>query len=228
VAVRIWLASLDDVDLTAARGSFSAAELARAKKITSIERRERFLGRRWMARSLLAAATGEAPAELVIERRCERCGGLHPANPLPAEAGEVWWSASASSGFAAVALAEWRVGLDLERRAERRRWRGIASRFFSEAEGLAIAGSPQRFLDFWTLKEAYLKALGLGLPGGLRSLDCAGLAPAEDGWSTSDAHPGWRFRNFETEPGFAAALAVEGSPDSIEVRRWTAETGEAG
>lgn len=226
MAVRIWLASLDGVDLTAAQGSFSAPELARAEKITSEDRRKRFLARRWIARSLLAGATGEAPGELVLERRCERCGGLHPANRFPTEAGEVWWSASSSNGLAAVALAEWRVGLDLERRAERRRWRGIAGRFYTEAERDAIAGSSQRFLDFWTLKEAYLKALGLGLSGGLRSLDCAGLAPAADEWSASDAHPGWRFRNFEPEPGFTAAVAVEGVPDDIEVRRWSPEIGE--
>ncbi len=228
MAVRILLASLDDVDLTSAHGSFSAAELARAEKITSDERRERFLARRWVARSTLAGATGEAPGELVLERRCERCGGLHPANPFPVGAAEVWWSASSSDGLAAVALAGSRVGLDLERRAERRRWRGIAGRFYTDAEREAIAGSPQRFLDFWTLKEAYLKALGLGLPGGLRSLDCAGLAPQAGEWSASDAHPGWRFRNLDTEPGFAAAVAVEGTPDSIELRRWTAEIGEAG
>jgi 4'-phosphopantetheinyl transferase len=228
VAVRIWLASLDDVDLTPAHGSFAAAELARAEKVTADDRRERFLARRWMARSLLAEATGEEPGELVLERRCERCGDLHPANPFPTGAGEVWWSASSSDGLAAVALAGSRVGLDLERRAERRRWKGIAGRFYTEAEREAIAGSPQRFFDFWTLKEAYLKALGLGLPGGLRSLDCAGLVPAADGWSATDAHPGWRFRNLDTEPGFAAAVAVEGTPDSIELRRWTAENGEAG
>lgn len=178
-----------------------------------------------MARSLLAGETGEAPGELVVERRCERCDGLHPANPIPVGAGEVWWSASSSDGLAAVALAEWRVGLDLERRAERRRSGKIASRFYSEAEREAITGSPPRFLDFWTLKEAYLKALGLGLPGGLRSLDCAGLVPAGDEWSATDAHPGWRFRNFETETGFAAAVAVEGAPGGIELRRWSAEIG---
>ncbi len=98
----------------------------------------------------------------------------------------------------------------------------------TEEEWRAVTESPARFLEFWTLKEAYLKALGLGLPGGLRSLDCTGLAPAGGGWSTSPAHPGWRFQNFHPEPGFVAALAVEGAADSIELRRWDPTTGEAG
>jgi 4'-phosphopantetheinyl transferase len=215
------LASLDDVDTAPARGSFSTDELNRAEAIASPERRERFLARRWMARSLLAAATGKEPGELVLERRCERCGELHPANPLPGEGErEVWWSASSSGDLAAVAIAPSRVGLDLERRGERPRRERIAGRFFNPEEAREAAASPARFLELWTLKEAYLKALGLGLPGGLRSLDCAGLAPAEDGWSASDAHPGWRFRNLDLDPVLVTALAIEGAPDGIEIGSW--------
>jgi 4'-phosphopantetheinyl transferase len=227
MAVQIWLAALDDVDLAAARGSFSAEEMARAERMGSSSLRHRFLARRWMARVLLARATGEDPGRVVLERLCERCGGLHPASPLAAVEGEVWWSASSSASLAAVALAGCRVGLDLEKQRERPRWERIASRFYSEEERLAVAGSPTRFLEFWTLKEAFLKALGLGLPGGLRSIDCTGLLGSEDGWSESTAHPGWRFRRLEPEPGVIGAVAVEGAPDSIELRRWSADAGEA-
>jgi 4'-phosphopantetheinyl transferase len=190
--------------------------------------RQRFLARRWMARSLLARETGEAPGALILERRCERCGELHPASPLDADGHSVWWSASSSAGLAAVAIADWRVGVDLEQQRERPRWERIARRFYSEDEARTVAGSPARFLEFWTLKEAYLKALGLGLPGGLRALDCTGLSPAGGEWSASAAHPGWRFRHLDPGPGFTAAVAVEGTPDSIELRRWTPDVGEAG
>jgi len=222
------LTSLDDVDLDPAQGSFSAEEVKRAESIASPERRRRFLARRWMARSLLAAETGEDPAELVLERRCERCGELHPASPLAGATGqEVWWSASSSGGTAAVAIAPSRIGLDLEQKRERPGWERIAHRHFNDEEARE-AGSPTRFLELWTLKEAYLKALGLGLPGGLRSLDCAALAPAEHGWAASDAHLGWRFRNPDLDPDLVAALAVEGVADSIEVGSWKAEIGGSG
>lgn len=225
MTVRIWLTSVDNVDLSRARDSFSADELTRAGRMASADLRNRFLARRRMARTLLARETGEEPAALVLERRCERCGELHPTSPL--DGGDVWWSASSSAGLAALAIADCRVGLDIEKRGERPQWDRIARRFFSEDEYRAVADSPTRFLELWTLKEAYLKALGLGLPGGLRSLECTGLAPAPTGWSTSAAHPSWRFRGFEPEPGFAGALAVEGAPDSIELRRWSADAGEA-
>jgi 4'-phosphopantetheinyl transferase len=196
MTVRIWLTVVDEVDLAPARGSFSAAELARAEAMASPTRRQRFLARRWMARSLLARETA---------------GGSRP----------VCWSASRSAGLAAVAISDQRLGLDLERSHERRRWEWIARRFFSEDERRAVAGSPSRFLEFWTLKEAYLKALGRGLPGGLRALECTSLSLAAEDWSTSAAHPGWRFRNLDLAPGFVAAIAVEGAPGGIEVRRWT-------
>jgi 4'-phosphopantetheinyl transferase len=226
--VRIWLTCVDNADPSQARNSLSPGELKRAEEMASPQRRRSFLARRQMARQVLAEATGTAPAELVLERRCERCGELHPASPLGGAGEPVWWSASRSEGLAAIAIAHRRVGLDLERRDARPRWERIARRFFSAAEHRAIGGSPERFLELWTLKEAYLKALGLGLPGGLRALECTGLEPAAGGWSETPARPGWRFRNLEPAPGFIAALAVEGAVDSIELRRWEPDAGGAG
>ncbi|MET0557216.1 MAG: 4'-phosphopantetheinyl transferase superfamily protein [Solirubrobacterales bacterium] len=218
--VKIWLTSLDDVDPTPARGVLSADELARADRIVSSRRRRRFIARRWVARTLLAQETGTAAEELVLEQRCQRCGELHPASPLVAAGRRVWWSATSSAGLGALVIGKRRVGIDLERRVERRRREGIARRFFSEGERFAMAGSAVRFLELWTLKEAYLKALGKGLAGGLDALDCARLEPADDGWSSGTEHPGWRFRNLEVDPGFVAALAVEGEPEGVQLRYW--------
>ena len=48
----------------------------------------------------------------------------------------------------------------------------VAERYFSAAEAaqlraLTSDAQPRRFLQLWTLKEAYLKAIGTGLAGGL-------------------------------------------------------------
>ncbi|HET6998259.1 MAG TPA: 4'-phosphopantetheinyl transferase superfamily protein [Solirubrobacterales bacterium] len=212
---------MNKVDPAPASGLLSGDELERAAQIGSASLRQRFLARRWMARALLARETGGDPRGLVLERRCERCGKLHPASPLLAGGRSVWWSASNSGGLAAIAISASRVGIDIERRRERPRWERIAERFYSEDERRALAGSPTRFLEFWTLKEAYLKALGLGLPGGLDRLECTGLSPSVGAWSTSAAHPGWRFQNLRPQPGFVAAVAAQGAPDGIELRRWS-------
>ena len=128
--VQIWLTSVDNAGPPPARGVFSSEELARADRMSSASLRAGFLRRRWMARAVLSRVTEVEIGELVLERTCERCGGLHPASPLDG-AGGVWWSASSSGGLAAVAIAERRVGIDLERRRERPRWEQIARRYYS-------------------------------------------------------------------------------------------------
>ena len=105
---------------------------------------------------------------------------------------------------------------------------GIARRRYSADEQRAVAGSADRFLEFWTLKEAYLKALGVGLAGGLDSLECTGLSRSLGDWMESGAHPGWRFRQLQPRPGVVAALAVEGSPERVELRRWAPDAGGDG
>jgi len=65
------------------------------------------------------------------------------------------------------------VGVDLQHVESRRRTADIARHHFSHAENawLDDAG-PDAFYMLWVLKEAYLKARGTGLAGGLDSLDC--------------------------------------------------------
>ncbi len=66
------------------------------------------------------------------------------------------------------------VGVDLEYRHSRRATMKVARRFFREEEVAALqvcSGARQRdrFYDFWTLKEAAVKARGEALVPGLRS-----------------------------------------------------------
>jgi len=65
------------------------------------------------------------------------------------------------------------VGVDLQHVESRRRTADIARHHFSHAENawLEDAG-PDAFYMLWVLKEAYLKARGTGLAGGLGSLEC--------------------------------------------------------
>jgi 4'-phosphopantetheinyl transferase len=63
-----------------------------------------------------------------------------------------------------------RVGIDVEKLSSVSL--AVADRFFSAAEvaelrALPADTQPRRFMQLWTLKEAYLKAVGTGLAGGL-------------------------------------------------------------
>ncbi len=76
------------------------------------------------------------------------------------------FSLSHSGGWVVCAVGEYPLGVDLEQLREIRR--GVPERFFSKEEcALLAALPPDSFFDFWTLKEAAVKASGEGLARGL-------------------------------------------------------------
>jgi 4'-phosphopantetheinyl transferase len=106
------------------------------------------------------------------------------------------------------------VGIDVEaiRGSETRR--DIAARFFSDAEQRYLSAcAPHeyalRFVELWTLKEAYIKALGTGLSHPLDSFSFT----FGDGGIVFDPGSGvsprqWQFAVAIPSPGFCLAVAV--------------------
>jgi 4'-phosphopantetheinyl transferase len=76
---------------------------------------------------------------------------------------------------ACAVIRERDIGIDVENAMRRGRHLKVAERFFGDAElrvirALAPDRQQRRFLEFWTLKEAYLKARGSGISLPLRGL----------------------------------------------------------
>jgi 4'-phosphopantetheinyl transferase len=71
-----------------------------------------------------------------------------------------------------------------------------------------------RFFDYWTLKEAYAKARGLGLSLDLTkiqfALEASGEARASFATELGDESRRWAFRRISLRQGYAAAIAVGG------------------
>jgi 4'-phosphopantetheinyl transferase len=91
--------------------------------------------------------------------------------PYFPELPDAHFNISHSLGYAALAISNAPVGVDIERlsRVERIKDRGrFAARAFAKDE-LENVGGALDFLDIWTRKEAYLKLDGRGLAIGLRS-----------------------------------------------------------
>jgi 4'-phosphopantetheinyl transferase len=92
----------------------------------------------------------------------------------PSEVQDLRFNLSHTRGMVAFAVTrEHDVGVDVENRTRRLRHRELSERFFGAAEvealrALAPEERPRRFLEVWTLKEAYLKARGLGISVPLR------------------------------------------------------------
>ena len=123
----------------------------------------------------------------------------------------------AHSGVAAT-----EVGVDVESFARAEGIVPLASRVFSAAEraqldALPATDRPERALSLWTLKEAYIKARGMGLSLPLQQISFLFDGPNADGPDTIrfqvaqgvDDDPGrWRFCRFD-HAGHRIALAVE-------------------
>jgi phosphopantetheinyl transferase len=76
------------------------------------------------------------------------------------------WRISSSSreNIALFALARDRIGVDLELGSVvEPAWNVLSQQESAALRALPEAGRPEAFLQLWTAKEAYLKALGLGL-----------------------------------------------------------------
>jgi 4'-phosphopantetheinyl transferase len=106
----------------------------------------------------------------------------------------------------------------------------LPPRFFAPAEAAALASLPAseqqvRFYEYWTVKEAYLKARGLGLALPLDgfAVSFPPNAPPTIAFTSIDDRPE-RWQLFLAEPceGFRLALAIdrEGSDVPIVLREY--------
>jgi len=123
---------------------------------------------------------------------------------------------SHTDGRAVIALARGEIGVDVEARGRRGDLRGIARHFFAkpEVEALCDLQGPalaERFFDTWTLKEAYMKARGIGISLGLGRF---WFSQGDDGAiaisfapQIEDDPESWSFRRFDLAAEHPAAVA---------------------
>ena len=169
------------------------------------------LGRE-MARTLVGSAL-DVPPEAWIWRE-----GPHGRPEIGAPASRLHFNLSHSAGLVVCALSRDRaVGVDVEDLTRRAPDPAIVSRYCSPVEAEDVCtqadGWRDRFLTYWTLKEAYLKARGLGISVHLSdiSFTLAAGDQARIGFrgSLAGTDERWRFHLAHLEPHHLAAVAVE-------------------
>lgn len=176
-------------------------ERAQAGRFRVDAARRRFVVSHAALRLILGRITGTAPESLRFARHCGHCGSTRHGKPhLPGSSG-LDFSLAHSGGLALIAAAQGRrVGVDVERVRPGTDVLAVAHHALSPAERLEIESASadeerrRAFFRCWTRKEAYLKARGVGLAGGLDSV----------------AGPGWQIRSLRAPPGYMAAVAAEG------------------
>ena len=138
---------------------------------------------------------------------------------------------SHSEGYALFAFTQDReIGVDIEYVHAFGEMEEIAKGFFSSDEHLALktlskAEKKTTFFNFWTRKEAFVKAVGMGLSHPFDQIDvsqCPGrpvLAMKNDRCSGKESL--WSIHDLNAVPGFAAAFAVEGRNFSLQCWQWS-------
>lgn len=109
------------------------------------------------------------------------------------------------------------IGVDIERTDRALRVHEIADLCFSEEEAASLRQysgemSKIQFAELWTLKEAFLKALGVGLLGSLASVSFRLKEPTHiefAGPSIVDPHE-WHFALFEPDDNVRLGVAIQG------------------
>ncbi len=164
------------VGLVEAIGSPHAIEACRAVLSSEeTERAERFVFERHrlqyiLAHGLLRFALSEAAPHVAPSDWTFRTGRYgRPFVAAPSSATAIHFSLSHTEGcVACVVSAHEAVGVDVEQLSPRNALMETARSAFSPDEietlkGLEAGAFLVRFYDYWTLKEAYLKAKGFGL-----------------------------------------------------------------
>jgi 4'-phosphopantetheinyl transferase len=142
---------------------------------------------------------------------------------------ELQFNLSHTRGLAACGV-RWResIGVDVENSGRPNSGADVAAHFFSPQEVADLRAAPLaeragRFFDFWTLKEAYLKARGVGLSLPLADFSIhlggsgpplGGVAPISISFAPQlDDDPAWwQFALLHPTPQHALAVAIRRPP----------------
>lgn len=221
--IRVLAAGLDlDAAAVAVLAErLSPVELERARRCHFERDRRRFIVARAWLRGLLGERLGVPPEAVAL------ASGEHGKPMLAGGQERSGWQFNLSrcGDLAVLALSSGRrVGIDVEAVRDVRGAEDIAAHFFSRCERTAYRALEPHdrtlgFLNCWTRKEAFVKALGTGMSYGYDRFDVS-LAPRQparllrvDGMAGEEA--GWRLDAFAPRAGFVAALVSEGRSTSF-------------
>jgi len=135
--------------------------------------------------------------------------------------GSLQFNLTHTNDLAVVAVARSDVGVDAEDVTRRSSTIRVAEHFFApdevdQLQGLQDPALTSRFFDFWTLKEAYIKARGMGLALPLHafSYDLRRLPAISIGFRPpiEDVPGRWRQALFSPNPRHRIAVAMQVEP----------------
>lgn len=215
----LWHVSLDEVGdpalLASYRAVMSPEETQRHQRYRFERDRLQYLVTRALVRGTLSRYANVDPAAWTF--RDNAYGRPEIAGPDGHSA--LRFNLSNTHGMVVCLVAYGReVGVDVEDTCRLSQTSEIADRFFAPAEVAALRALPvsqqrHRFFEYWTLKEAYIKARGMGLAIPLEKFAFL-LEPGSPVRIVIDPSLGddatrWQFAQFALSPRHTSAAAVE-------------------
>jgi 4'-phosphopantetheinyl transferase len=225
--VHVWTIERDRrADLALLLRCLSAEELQRARRLRAKQRRDSFIYNRAMVRQILASYAGLSPQSVPLT--------TSPAGkPLwdgasSSDANHLHFNLSHRGDLAILAVSETRaVGVDVEVFDASTSYDAIARQALSPRELAVYELLPAEertgaVLRAWTRKEAFLKALGVGLGRPLAQIEVTfGMCePAEILATGNDREaPGdWLVESWSPRTGWFAALATRRQGSALHLR----------
>lgn len=216
----IWYALPDELTdprlLDAYQALLAPGERERRLRYYFEKNRHEYLITRALVRSVLSRYADVPPAAWVFE------AGEHGKPFVAAPEVSISFNLSNTTGMVAcIVAADREVGIDVEEIERAVRGMEVADRFFSPSEVRALralpeAEQPARFITYWTLKEAYIKARGMGLAIPLDQFSFLIDEGKEPGIAfdprLEDDPAAWQFARLRPTRGHAVAVAVRGGP----------------
>jgi len=215
--IHVWRAFLDlnSDQLARMAGMLSTDEVERAGRFRFERDQRRFIMARGILREILGRYLGKDPRTL----RFDYTTYGKPLLSTSTGYDNIQFNLSHSDAFALYAFTPVRsIGIDIELIRDDVAAEHIAQRFFSVSEISLLEGIDQNkragaFFQYWTRKEAFLKALGEGVSFPMEQCDVSFINGSS--WSPISmpgnitACPCWYGQDLFPGPGYAAAISAE-------------------
>jgi 4'-phosphopantetheinyl transferase len=218
--IHVWLAFYEDITderlHSAYRELLDAAEKEQEPRFYFARDRRRYLITRALVRTVLSRYVSIHPGEWIFSANAY--GRPEIVNERARDAG-LSFNISHTHSLIALGVTKRRaLGVDVENFRAREAPIDIANRFFAPQEVAALAAAPPqqkqyRFFEYWTFKEAYIKARGMGLSLPLdkfsfhypddRAVEIA-IRP-----ELADDSARWQFWQFRPRPEYLVAICAE-------------------
>jgi 4'-phosphopantetheinyl transferase len=216
--IDLWLARCGDPDemlLRRYRGLLSREEEVVSRRFHFDRDCRRYVITRAMVRTVLSQYAPTPPAAWRFA--CNAYGRPQIANDGDTEQALSFNVAHSHDLILLGVTCVNRLGVDVEWLSARGTALEVAERFFGSDEIAALKSLPRdrqisRFLDYWTLKESFVKAQGVGLSMSLGSVEFDLSHDAIIGFRfmglPDELATDWRFWQLHPAPGYTAAVSV--------------------